>query len=228
MLVELFRCDRKRSHSDEIDARFNALSGRHQGTTSISDDRARCDARVVGDLTAPRPERAASSVTPRMREQVVMAFGGACAVPGCRSSRCLEIHHVIPQAEGGPHEMWNLVPLCDGHHVADHLGLLRISGRAPFDLAFEWRSPPRRAPVPQELAMICDDDEEEDVPAGTPWLDPAREPIVRCSTERSAHARRRVRSDSDAGELPATRHTSHTERAAMGDDVPAGTRRGSG
>ncbi len=33
--------------------------------------------------------------------------------------------------------MWNLVPLCDGHHVADHLGLLKITGRAPFDLTFD-------------------------------------------------------------------------------------------
>ncbi len=131
-------------------------------------ERARCDARVVGDLTAPHPERAVSSVTPRMREQVVMAFGGACAVPGCRSARCLEIHHVLPQAQGGPHEMWNLVPLCDGHHVANHLGLLTISGRAPFDLAFEWTVPTRKpVQLPPDVDLVVD----VDVPAGTSGLD---------------------------------------------------------
>ena len=62
-------------------------------------ERARCDARILGDLTAAHPERAVSSVTPRMREQVLAVFGGASAVPGCRSSRCLKIHHVIPQAQ---------------------------------------------------------------------------------------------------------------------------------
>jgi hypothetical protein len=49
-------------------------------------ERARCDARSLGDLTASHPERAVSSVTPRMREQVLALFGGKCAVPGCRSS----------------------------------------------------------------------------------------------------------------------------------------------
>ena len=91
-----------------------------------------------------------------MREQVLALFGGAYALPGCRASRSLEIHHVLPQAQGGPQET------C--HRVADHLGLLKITGRAPFDLTFEWMSPPMKpAPLPHELAMIVGDD----VPAGT-------------------------------------------------------------
>jgi hypothetical protein len=127
-------------------------------------ERVRCDARVIGDLDASHPERAVSSVTPRMREQVLARFGGACAVPGCRSSRCLEIHHLVPQEKGGPHELWNLIPLCDGHHAAHHRGMLTITGRAPFELVFEWLSPPiGPAVLPRELAMIFDND----VPAGT-------------------------------------------------------------
>ncbi len=178
-------------------------------------ERARCDARVLGDLTAAHPERAVSSVTPRMREQILAAFGGRCAVPGCRSSRCLEIHHIIPQAVGGPHEIWNLVPLCDGHHVADHLGLLKITGRAPFDLAFEWMSPPiEPVSLPPELAMVVD----HDVPAGTPGLDPAMRKIepARCSSwdrsQRWAAVVDRVLARADA------------DAPRRDEDVPAGTR----
>ncbi len=190
-------------------------------------ERARCDARILGDLTASHPERAVSSVTPRMREQVLAAFGGACAVPGCRSSRCLEIHHVIPQAQGGPHEMWNLAPLCDGHHVADHLGLLKIAGRAPFDLTFEWVSPPMKpAPLPRELAMIVDDD----VPAATPGLDPALQQNAGGSSQQSAARGRVVPTRSEHGELPgcvSCRDDSvRTRDSTSGADprcVPAGT-----
>jgi hypothetical protein len=179
-------------------------------------ERARCDARVLGDLTASYPERAVSSVTPRMREQVLALFGATCAVPGCRSSRCLEIHHLIPQAQGGPHEMWNLAPLCDGHHVAEHLGLLKITGRAPFDLTFEWMSPPMKpALLPRELAVVLGDD----VPAGTPDLDPALATKVPTSSQRWAAAVGRVvNSVARDAELPPTYASRH------GDDVPAGTR----
>jgi 5-methylcytosine-specific restriction endonuclease McrA len=178
-------------------------------------ERARCDARVLGDLTASHPERAVSSVTPRMREQVLAVFGGSCAVPGCRSSRCIEVHHLIPQAEGGPHEMWNLAPLCDGHHVADHLGLLKITGRAPFDLTFEWMSPPMRpACLPRELAMVIGDD----VPAGTPGLDPDHPKEVPTSSQRWAVAVSRVVTkvarDAEPRAIWASRRS----------DVPAGTR----
>jgi HNH endonuclease len=41
-----------------------------------------------------------------------------CAFPGCRRrpSRC-QTHHVIPWSQGGPTALWNLVLLCDYHHL---------------------------------------------------------------------------------------------------------------
>ncbi|MEO7095616.1 MAG: HNH endonuclease signature motif containing protein [Polyangiales bacterium] len=75
-------------------------------------ERAACDARVIGDLDAAHPHRATSSVTPRMREQVFARDRHHCRVPGCRSSRNLDIHHIIPKSHGGPHELWNLLLLC--------------------------------------------------------------------------------------------------------------------
>jgi hypothetical protein len=107
-------------------------------------ERVACDARIIGDLDAAHPERATRSVTPRLREQVFARDRQRCCVPGCRSARNLDIHHLIPRAEGGPHELWNLALLCSGHHVAHHAGLLEITGRVG-DLHFRWAW--TRAPV---------------------------------------------------------------------------------
>jgi hypothetical protein len=110
-------------------------------------ERVACDARVIGDLDAAHPERATSSVTPRMREQVFARDNHRCRVPGCRSSRNLDIHHITPQSKGGPHELWNLMLLCSGHHTAHHAGVLSIT-RGDRGLHFRWayeRTPPEPA-----------------------------------------------------------------------------------
>jgi len=70
-----------------------------------------------------------------VRRQVERRDHGRCAVPGCRSSRFVELHHVTPRAHGGGHDAANLVVLCTAHHVAYHDARLTISGRAP-DLTF--------------------------------------------------------------------------------------------
>ena len=103
-------------------------------------ERASCDARIIGSLDAPEPERAHATVSPRMREQVFARDGHRCQIPGCRSSRNLEIHHIIEQALGGPHEMGNLTTICGGHHAARHEGLLEITGRAPA-IRVKWVVP---------------------------------------------------------------------------------------
>jgi hypothetical protein len=105
-------------------------------------ERANCDARVIGSLDAPAPERATTTVTPRLREQVFARDHFSCCVPGCRSRRNLEVHHIIAQADGGPHELWNLILLCSGHHAALHAGLLKVRGRAPYEVEFHWLAPP--------------------------------------------------------------------------------------
>jgi hypothetical protein len=120
-------------------------AGRELDIASPVFERAACDARNLGDLDEARPQRATTTVTPRMREQVFARDGHRCVVPGCRAARNLCIHHLIAQCDGGPHELWNCVLLCSGHHAALHDGLLVISGRAPHDLAFRWTyGPPSR------------------------------------------------------------------------------------
>jgi hypothetical protein len=53
-----------------------------------------------------------------------------CTVPGCRSSRFVEIHHITWRSRGGSNDPWNLCSLCDSHHAAVHEGRIRLSGVA--------------------------------------------------------------------------------------------------
>jgi hypothetical protein len=96
-------------------------------------ERAECDAqRIAVDGT-----RTTQDVTPKKRQAIHRRDGGKCCVPGCRSSRYLEIHHIVPQADGGSHELDNLTLLCDGHHHALHDGKLTITGKAP-EVVVRW------------------------------------------------------------------------------------------
>src|SRR6185437_10345772 len=88
--------------------------------------RAECDAQRIG--SDREPGRATQDVAPKIVRFVHRRDGGRCRVPGCRSSRYLEIHHVVPREAGGNHEPENLVLLCDGHHRAVHEGTLAIAG----------------------------------------------------------------------------------------------------
>lgn len=113
-------------------------------------ERAVCDARIIGSLDADEPERARSTVSPRMREQVFARDGQRCAIPGCRSSRNLEVHHIVEQALGGSHAMENLTTLCGGHHAARHEDLIEITGRAPA-IKVRWLVPSASASEHEEM-----------------------------------------------------------------------------
>jgi hypothetical protein len=111
-------------------------------------ERASCDARNLGSLDAVVPERATTTVTPRIREQVFTRDQHRCTVPGCRSARNLDIHHIEFQCHGGGHELSNITLVCSGHHSALHAGLLTMKGEAPYQIEFRWVY---RAPIPVGL-----------------------------------------------------------------------------
>jgi hypothetical protein len=137
-------------------------------------ERASCDARMLGSLDAETPERATTTVTPRLREQVFARDHHRCTVPGCRSARNLEAHHIIEQARGGQHELWNLTLLCTGHHSALHAGLLTIQREASYQIRVHWVYGP---PIPVGLdpgarrAMIMQ--RLDEVPSGSEAALPA-------------------------------------------------------
>ncbi|MCB9560639.1 MAG: HNH endonuclease [Kofleriaceae bacterium] len=116
-------------------------------------ERARCDARVLGRVDGDGDvhviAKPTQTIPAPVRAAVVARDHGRCRVPGCRAARWVEVHHVRPRAQGGPHTMANLVSLCGGHHDAVHVGRLRITRSASGEVVFThadgrpYGAPPR-------------------------------------------------------------------------------------
>ena len=98
-------------------------------TTTV--DQALCDAQHIGSIDADRPARAHQDIPPATVRFVWHRDGGRCQTPGCRSSRGLEIHHIIHREDGGSHDPTNLSVRCSSCHRAHHAGRLGITGTAP-------------------------------------------------------------------------------------------------
>ncbi len=92
--------------------------------------------RLQQRITPNLSQRATPNIPQRIRNLVWARDRGRCRVPGCRATRCLDVHHIRPRSEGGDHDPANLVVLCSGHHKLHHAGLLSIRGRAPDQLVF--------------------------------------------------------------------------------------------
>ena len=92
-------------------------------------ERAACDAQWLGNVDGDRA-RAVQDVTPATRKVVFARDQHRCRVPGCRSARNLEVHHIVHREDGGSREPSNLVLVCSGHHAAHHNGTLIIRGTA--------------------------------------------------------------------------------------------------
>ena len=104
--------------------------------------RALCDAQELGSLDAESPERAKQTIPPAVRRLVMRRDHARCRVPDCRCHRNLDVHHIVPRAEGGSNKPDNLLVLCEAHHLAHHEGSLRIEG-TPANTTFV-RSPNNR------------------------------------------------------------------------------------
>ena len=121
-------------------------------------ERARCDAQWIGRVDGDAPAPVTTDIAAAVRRQVERRDHGRCAVPGCRSSRFVELHHVTPRANGGGHDAPNLVVLCTAHHLAYHDGRLDIRGRAPHLTFLHADGRPYGAPPPGEVPQALRDD----------------------------------------------------------------------
>jgi len=101
-----------------------------------------CDHEHLGRLDAETPARVVAKVSPRMRRQVFARDRSRCTVPGCRSARHLDVHHVVFQSRGGKHRLSNLTLTCSACHHKLHDGMLAITGSAPDKLVFQSRREP--------------------------------------------------------------------------------------
>jgi hypothetical protein len=102
-------------------------AGREIAIRDTDVERAMCDAEVI---SLEKPGRASKTIPAAIRKAVLARDHYRCTVPGCRSSRNLDVHHLEHLEHGGTHAKDNLTTLCDGHHVAHHDGRLLIRGPA--------------------------------------------------------------------------------------------------
>lgn len=100
---------------------------------------AKCDAQVIPQAhvnAAGSGKRAAQSIPPAARREVMQRDSGRCCVPGCRHSIFVDVHHIDLRSEDGGNDPDNLVVLCAAHHRALHRGSLRLEGRPSLGLKF--------------------------------------------------------------------------------------------
>lgn len=81
-------------------------------------------------------QAARRSVPRGLRRRVFRRDRGCCAVPGCRNTRYLDVHHIELRSEGGLNDPDNLILICGAHHSAAHRGTLRIEGTASAGVRF--------------------------------------------------------------------------------------------
>jgi len=103
----------------------------------VTVDCAKCDAQELGRVDVPTPGRAKQTVPPGNKRAVIHRDCRRCAVPGCRQSAFLDVHHLDRRADGGGHDTDSLITLCGAHHRAIHEGALVIRGSYAAGLVFE-------------------------------------------------------------------------------------------
>ena len=102
-------------------------AGRQISVDAATIERARCDAQYIGSTEDKLPVRATQDIPPSVVRFVWRRDAGKCQTPGCRSSRGLEIHHIVHRADGGTHEPDNLRLQCSACHSAIHRGTLDVA-----------------------------------------------------------------------------------------------------
>ena len=153
-------------------------------------ERARCDAELIGSVDAAQPARVTATVTPRLRRQVLARDHHCCTVPGCRSARNLDLHHIEFQCDGGSHEISNLTTTCSGNHKQLHDGALTIRGQAPDALEFTWRE---SAAYPVDTNTLAREVRKAHTIAADNLMRPARLSKRVCRSIRAASQVRRAK-----------------------------------
>lgn len=132
------------AHADGVDIPMSLRAARHLictgGTQTVNfDDHGRI-------IALGSPERC---FTPHQRRAITLRDGG-CLIPGCSvPAAWCEIHHVIPDAHGGPTHPDNGVMLCWFHHrtidtsgwrIRMHHGVPQIRPPTWLDPGGGWRT----------------------------------------------------------------------------------------
>ncbi len=125
-------------------------------------ERALCDAQHIGSIDGDEPARAYQDISPSVARFVWHRDAGRCRVPGCRSSRGLELHHLVHRADGGTHDASNIALMCSACHLSHHAGALQITGTASHMTVVRRAHRHHRAP-PSHMADTGDHVSTSDV-----------------------------------------------------------------
>jgi hypothetical protein len=109
-----------------------------------------CDAFDLGRVDGPDIAERVRTIPAPIRRAVLARDHHRCTVPGCRSSRFVDLHHIKPWADGGEHHMDNLTTLCCLHHDAGHDGRLQITGAPGALLITHADGRPYGTPPPED------------------------------------------------------------------------------
>jgi hypothetical protein len=96
-----------------------------------------------------------------------------CQFPGCHQTRHLDVHHIIPWAQGGTTDIDQLALLCRRHHVLVHEGGLHLTPAPAGDVDHFSVLDSTNTPVQAHWDPAFDEAtirplHDRDVPAGTP------------------------------------------------------------
>jgi hypothetical protein len=155
-IVEMVRCDAQHIGRVGVSVAPSESATPSAATPPTTTPRAVSHTTHVGEPDTQPLHRATQTIPPALRRHVLCRDKGRCVVPGCRHTTFVDLHHIEPRAEGGQHDIDNLVVLCSAHHRAVHRGSLVITGRASTGLRFEHTDGTAygHAPAPHTLALL--------------------------------------------------------------------------
>ncbi len=122
-------------------------------------ERARCDAIELGRVDGAAPAPTQRTIPAAVRRMVLARDHHRCQIPGCASSRFVDVHHLRHRADGGDDQPFNLLATCDSHHGLLHAGAICIDGvpgalrvthadGRPYGVAPPPGAPPPAVPAP--------------------------------------------------------------------------------
>ncbi len=103
-------------------------AGRPIDVSPAAIERARCDAVELGRVDGAAPAPAQRTIPAAVRRMVLARDHHRCQIPGCASSRFVDVHHLRHRADGGDNQPFNLLATCDSHHSLLHAGAICIEG----------------------------------------------------------------------------------------------------
>ena len=86
-----------------------------------------------------------SAIPTEVRREVLVEAGHRCAIPTCRNSANVDVHHIIPWEECKEHNPDNLIVLCPNCHRLAHDGNIdRKALRKYKEICQKLANPPAR------------------------------------------------------------------------------------